>query len=200
MTQTSGRPPARDRLVQNSRGHSDQGLDCTSESPKCASLCALQARPHPTTLDVPSPDNNCFEVSRGAKAEEQLGLEQFVICLRRPSSVQPRLKKAYRQKSLRYHPDKNPSPDAKVKFQKITEAYSVLSDDKKRLKYDKSGDMDLEDFDMDQFMNMWVGEMMEDGGVVDDMMQSVLPWRDDEDKLQQFMDEHLGSVRLTELL
>ena len=40
--------------------------------------------------------------------------------------------------------------------------------------------MDLEDFDMDQFMNMWVGEMMEDGGVVDDMMQSVLPWSNDE--------------------
>ncbi|CAE7230279.1 Dnajb5 [Symbiodinium pilosum] len=113
-------------------------------------------------------------VPRGAKADE--------------------LKKAYRQKSLRYHPDKNPSPDAKFKFQKITEAYSILSDDKKRLKYDKSGDMDLEDFDMDQFLNMWVGEMMEDGGVVDDMMQSVLPWRDDDEKLQQFMDERVVPV------
>ena len=63
-----------------------------------------------------------------------------------------RLKKAYRQKSLRYHPDKNPSPDAKPIFQKSTEAYSILSDNKKRLKYDKSGDMDLEDFDIDQFL------------------------------------------------
>lgn len=108
-------------------------------------------------------------VSKGAKADE--------------------LKKAYRQKSLRYHPDKNPSPDAKPVFQKITEAYSILSDEKKRLKYDKSGDMDLEDFDIDQFMNMWVGEMMEDGGVVDDMMQSVLPWTNDDDKMLQFMEE-----------
>jgi len=114
-----------------------------------------------------------FGVSRGAKADE--------------------LKKAYRQKSLKYHPDKNPSPDAKLKFQRIAEAYSVLSDDKKRLKYDKSGDMDLEDFDMDQFLNMWVGEMMEDGGIVDDMMQSVLPWSDDHEKMQQFMDENIVS-------
>lgn len=106
--------------------------------------------------------------------------------------MQLRLKKAYRQKSLRYHPDKNPSPDAKPVFQKITEAYSILSDEKKRLKYDKPGDMDLEDFDIDQFMNMWVGEMMEDGGVVDDMMQSVLPWTNDDDKMLQFMEEPLG--------
>lgn len=112
-------------------------------------------------------------VSRSAKADE--------------------LKKAYRQKSLRYHPDKNPSPDAKPIFQKITEAYSILSDNKKRLKYDKSGDMDLEDFDIDQFLNMWVGEMMEDGGVVDDMMQSVLPWSNDDDKMIQFMEENVQS-------
>eukprot|EP00930_Biecheleria_cincta_P006840 TRINITY_DN107918_c0_g1_i1.p1 TRINITY_DN107918_c0_g1~~TRINITY_DN107918_c0_g1_i1.p1 ORF type:complete len:592 (+),score=138.64 TRINITY_DN107918_c0_g1_i1:25-1776(+) len=99
------------------------------------------------------------------------------------------IKKAYRTKSLKYHPDKNPSPDAKPIFQRITEAYSILCDDKKRLKYDKSGDMDLEDFDMDQFMNMWVGEMMEDGGMVDELMQGVLPWTDDEDKMAQFMEE-----------
>ena len=54
-----------------------------------------------------------------------------------------------------------------------------------------SGDMDLEDFDIDQFLNMWVGEMMEDGGVVDDMMQSVLPWNSDEEKMMQFMEETL---------
>lgn len=65
------------------------------------------------------------------------------------------IKRAYRSRALRYHPDKNlHDPDAKHKFQKIAEAFSVLSDEKKRLKYDKSGDMDLDDFDMEQFMNM----------------------------------------------
>lgn len=56
--------------------------------------------------------------------------------------------------------------------------------------------MDLEDFDIDQFLNMWVGEMMEDGGVVDDMMQSVLPWSNDDDKMIQFMEETLGARRV----
>jgi len=104
------------------------------------------------------------------------------------------IKKSYRNLSLKHHPDKNPNdPDSKEKFQRISEAYSVLSDSKKRLQYDKSGDMDLEDFDMDQFMNMWVGEMMGEGGMVDDMMKEVLPWKDDEDKMKQFMEEKIKS-------
>ena len=79
-------------------------------------------------------------------------------------------------KSLKFHPVKNrDNPDAKLKFQRISEAFSVLLYKKKRLPYDKSGDMDLDDFDIDQSMNMWVGEMMDEGGMVDDMMKEVLP-------------------------
>lgn len=65
------------------------------------------------------------------------------------------IKRAYRKRSLRFHPDKNQcDPDAKLKFQKIAEAFTVLSDENKRSKYDASGDMDLEDFDVEQFINM----------------------------------------------
>lgn len=65
------------------------------------------------------------------------------------------IKRAYRKRSLRYHPDKNlDDSDAKLKFQKVAEAFSVLSDENKRAKYDKSGDMDLEDFDVETFMDM----------------------------------------------
>lgn len=35
-----------------------------------------------------------------------------------------------------FHPDKNPSPDSKLQFQKIQEAYRTLSNFEKRKKYD----------------------------------------------------------------
>lgn len=44
------------------------------------------------------------------------------------------IKKAFRQLSKEYHPDKN--PNGEDHFKKINEAYSVLSDKKKRAEYD----------------------------------------------------------------
>ncbi|EFW39185.1 J domain-containing protein [Treponema phagedenis] len=47
------------------------------------------------------------------------------------------IKKAFRNKALKYHPDKNPNnPRAEEEFKKINEAYSVLSDENKRAAYD----------------------------------------------------------------
>ena len=50
------------------------------------------------------------------------------------------IKKAYRQKAIQFHPDKNPGDKAsEEKFKEAAEAYEVLSDDQKRQRYDQFG-------------------------------------------------------------
>ena len=60
-----------------------------------------------------------------------LGLEKNAS----PSEI----KKAYFQLAKQYHPDVNPSAEAKEKFGKINNAYETLSDDGKRRVYDQTG-------------------------------------------------------------
>ena len=60
-----------------------------------------------------------LEVSRGASAEE--------------------IKKSYRELARKLHPDKNPSEAAAAKFKKVSAAFAVLGDAKKRALYDEFG-------------------------------------------------------------
>lgn len=54
-----------------------------------------------------------------------------------PNETADLIKAAYRKKAAQYHPDKNPSPDAAVRFREVQEAYEALSDATRRKAYDE---------------------------------------------------------------
>jgi len=56
------------------------------------------------------------------------------------NATKDEIKRGYRKVAIKYHPDKNPGDkEAEEKFKEATEAYEVLSDDKKKQIYDQYG-------------------------------------------------------------
>ena len=55
------------------------------------------------------------------------------------NASQDEIKSQYRKLALKFHPDRNKSPEAPEHFKEISEAYAVLSDPEKRKIYDTHG-------------------------------------------------------------
>jgi molecular chaperone DnaJ len=68
---------------------------------------------------------------------EVLGVER--------NATQKEIADAYRKLALKYHPDRNPhNPDASDHFKEAAQAYEVLADDDKRVRYDRYGHAGVE--------------------------------------------------------
>lgn len=72
-----------------------------------------------------------------------MGKDYYAILELSKNATDEDIKKAYRRLALKYHPDKNKSPEAEEKFKLVAEAYEVLSDKKRRDIYDQFGEEGL---------------------------------------------------------
>ena len=75
------------------------------------------------------------------------------------------IKDAFRELALKYHPDRNKSPDAEARFKEIAEAYAIISDPKKRADYDARGFAGVAGFSAeDLFSGIDFGDIFGDMG------------------------------------
>ena len=85
---------------------------------------------------VPEPEPKKYTAEEAKIATDILNCKDYYQMLGVTKSItEKELKKAYRKMCLKVHPDKNNSPSADEAFKKINQAMTVLSDPKKRRKY-----------------------------------------------------------------
>lgn len=72
-----------------------------------------------------------------------MGKDYYEVLELKTNANKEDIKKAYRNKALKFHPDKNKDPDAETKFKEIAEAYEVLNDVDKKAAYDLYGESGL---------------------------------------------------------
>lgn len=65
------------------------------------------------------------------------------------------IKKAYRVKAAEFHPDRNSSELAPIKFHAVKEAYDVLSDDAARVSFDENRRRNLLESPLETATEIW---------------------------------------------
>lgn len=75
-----------------------------------------------------------------------------------PTATESEIRKSYKVLARKYHPDKNQEdPEAKSKFQQLSQAYKILSDPRKRRIYDTTGEIDGEGVgDISKFIDAYI--------------------------------------------
>lgn len=109
------------------------------------------------------------------------------------------IRKAYKRLALELHPDKNDgSEEAKANFQKVNEAYQVLSDPQRRSVYDETGCVDetgnMDSFKSayDYFRSIYKKIEVED---IDAFSQKYRYSAEEEEDLMAFYEDRRGDIR-----
>ena len=83
-----------------------------------------------------------------------LNLNYYTILGVNHQSTEKEIKKAYYRLSKKLHPDVNPNPLENILFQDISEAWSVLSDDKLKIDYDRKSKFGKDYNEIEEFFKI----------------------------------------------
>lgn len=72
-----------------------------------------------------------------------------------PSASAGEIKQAFRVLAARYHPDRNPAPEAAARFRAVQAAYDVLSDPNRRAALDANRQRNLLDDPLATARELW---------------------------------------------
>ncbi|KAK9272052.1 hypothetical protein L1049_002421 [Liquidambar formosana] len=81
-------------------------------------------------------------------------------------ATEEKIRLNYRKLALKWHPDKHKGDSAiTAKFQRINEAYRVLSDPAKRLDYDLTGNYEIDKYSLREYLTRFKGMILTCNGL-----------------------------------
>lgn len=136
---------------------------CTSDEALEKLLSEVTAKIDDKEHDDATRTRKSFAAARDARNGAVKDTYLYDILGVAPNATDSAIKKAYYLQAKRCHPDRHPDdPEATVKFQKLGEAYQVLSKEQTRALYDAHGyegldGNDMESLDASQLFDMLFG-------------------------------------------
>ena len=142
-----------------------------------------------------------------SKKEETLedpptSIEPYKVLAIDKSATADQVKSAYRKAALKHHPDKA-SPElrevANKKFQEIALAYAILSDDRRRKRYDTTGNtseslnLDEDDFNWADYFREQSAAMV-DGSTIEEIKRQYQGSQEEKDDLLAAYEEFEGDM------
>jgi DnaJ homolog subfamily C member 9 len=142
-----------------------------------------------------------------SKKEETLddpptSIEPYKVLGLEKSATPDQVKSAYRKAALQHHPDKaapEDREDANKQFQEIALAYAILSDERRRKRYDTTGntseslDLDDDDFNWADYFREQTAAMV-DGAMIDQIKKDYQGSQEEKDDVLAAYEEFEGDM------
>lgn len=150
-----------------------------------------------------SDDGEEEEEEEFLEGEIPTGIDPYVVlAIDDRSASQDDIKRAYRKAALKYHPDKAAPADkatAHTKFQEVAFAFAILSDERRRRRYDTTGsteeslDLDDDDFNWSDFFRELYDNAVTDEKI-NDFATEYKGSEEERDAVLEAYEKHKGSM------